>query len=417
MPARSGGVALRLQDVDLLDPDTFVEGVPYDQFALLRREAPVFRHPEPGAPGFWAITKHEDIVNISLDPQTFSSAHKGSLMIDPPEDAMAVMRMLLINQDSPQHTKYRRLVSRAFTPRMIRALEPHIREVTAQIIDRIAPRGECDFVTDVAAELPLQAIVEMMGVPLEDRHRVFEWSNKMIGHDDPEYAVDPDTPRLASLELYQYAHGLAAERRRRPRDDILSVLLQADVDGEALSEPEFDAFFLLLAVAGNETTRNTISGGLLALIEHPDQRQRLQADPTLMPAAVEELLRWVTPVMQFRRTATRDTVLRGQKVREGDKIILYYPSGNRDEDAFPEPDRLDLGRTPNDHVAFGPGGPHFCLGANLARLEIRVMFEELLSRLPDIELAGPVERLRSNFINGIKHMPVRFTPEEASRGG
>lgn len=248
---------------------------------------------------------------------------------------------------------------------------------------------------------------------------VFNWSNRMIGAEDPEYAgsIAMEDARQASLELYMYANRLAVERKNNPRGDIVSSLLQADVDGEALAEPEFDAFFLLLAVAGNETTRNTISGGMLALIEHRDQAERLRRDRSLMPTAVDEMLRWVSPVMQFRRTATRDTEIRGQKVREEDRVVIYYASANRDEEVFPDADVFDVSRAPNDHVAFGPGGPHFCLGANLARLEIRVIFEELLHRLPDIGLAGPIERLRSNFISGIKHMPVRFAPpKEPHRG-
>ena len=408
---RNEAPAAAQADMDLVNPDSFVDGVPHDVFKLLRAEAPVYWHPEPDGTGFWTITKYDDVVTVSLDPATFSSAKKGAFLWDAPEEAAPILKMLLINQDAPAHTKYRRLVSRAFTPRVIRSLEPHIREVTGQIIDRVAAKGQCDFVTEVAAELPLQAIVEMMGVPTEDRHKVFEWSNQMIGHDDPEYATSPDVPTRASLELFSYANQLAMERKKNPRDDIISVLMEADVDGAELSEAEFDAFFLLLSVAGNETTRNATSGSMLALIEHPDQRARLIADPSLMPTAVDEMLRWVSPLIQFRRTATRDTEIRGQKIREGDKVVMYYPSANRDEDVFPDADRFDIGRTPNEHVAFGPGGPHFCLGANLARLEIRVMFEELLRRLPDMELAGPVQRLRSNFINGIKHMPVKSTPE------
>lgn len=403
--------ATTLAGVDILNPDVYARGVPHDTFRLLRREAPVYWHPEPEGGGFWAVTKYDDVVTVSMDPATFSSALQGSLIEDPPVDALPVMRSLLINQDPPRHTKYRRLVSKGFTPAMVRRLEPHIRELTGRIIDRVAPWGHCDFVTDVAAELPLQVIVELMGVPLEDRHRVFDWSNRMLGNADPEYSGSVQEARRASLELYAYANELASRRKRDPQNDLVSVLMRADVDGEALSEAEFDAFFMLLAVAGNETTRNAIAGGMLALIQHPEQRARLLADPSLLPLAVEEMLRWVSPVIHFRRTATRDTELRGQRIRRGDKVVIYYASANRDEDHFPNGDVFDVGRTPNEHVAFGPGGPHFCLGANLARLEMRIMFEELLRRLPDMELAGPVQRLRSNFINGIKHMPVRYRPQ------
>ena len=274
----------------------------------------------------------------------------------------------------------------------------------------MAAKGQCDFVSEVAAELPLQAIAELMGIPLADRHLVFNWTNRLIGFDDPEFQASWDDAKLAAAEMYMYANQLAAERRDRPGDDLVSVLMNAEVDGERLTELEFDLFFVLLAVAGNETTRNLISGGMLALIEHPEQRARLLANPSLMPTAVEEMLRWVSAVIEFRRTATRDTELHGQKIREGDKVIIYYISANRDDERLPRADRFDVGRTPNDHLAFGIG-EHFCLGSNLARLEIRVMFEELLRRLPDIELAGPVDRLRSSLINGIKRMPVTFTPE------
>ena len=232
----------------------------------------------------------------------------------------------------------------------------------------------------------------------------------MIGFDDPEFHTSPEDGRVAATEMFMYAHGLATERRARPKSDLVSVLMGAEVDGERLTEADFDGFFILLSVAGNETTRNLISGAMLALIEHPEQRARLIADPALIPVAVEEFLRWVSPLIYFRRTLQADAVVGGQQMREGDKVAVYYPSANRDERVFEHGDVFDVGRSPNPHLAFGGGGPHFCLGASLARLEIRCMFEELLARLPDIELAGPVQRLRSNFINGIKHMPVQFTP-------
>jgi cholest-4-en-3-one 26-monooxygenase len=295
---------------------------------------------------------------------------------------------------------------------MVSLLEPRIRTTTSQIIDRIAQKGACDFVTSVAAELPLQVIAELMGVPLEDRHQVFEWSNRLVGFDDPEYQTSFEDGKLAAMEMWMYANELAVRRKGKTGNDLVTVLINGAVDGETLSEIEFDSFFLLLAVAGNETTRNLISGGMLALIEHPEERARLVADPGLLPSAVEEMLRWVTPLIYFRRTVTRDTEIRGRKLCAGDKVAMYYPSANRDETVFPEPDRFDIGRTPNEHLAFGIG-QHFCLGASLARLEIRVIFEELLRRLPDIELAGPVRRLRSNFLNGFKEIPIRFTPERA----
>jgi cholest-4-en-3-one 26-monooxygenase len=401
---------MQLTEVDLCNPERFVDHVPHEMFARLRREAPVYWHPDPDGPGFWAVTRYDDVVRCSRDTRTFSSARKAVFFFDPAPEDLAQMQLMMVNMDPPKHTKLRSLVNKGFTPRMIARLEPRLRAITTTILDAVAERGRCDFVADIAAELPLQAIAELMGIPLEDRHLVFEWSNRLIGFDDPEFQQSLDDGKAAAAEMYQYANQLALKRRENPSDDLVSALMHGEVDGEKLSELEFDLFFLLLAVAGNETTRNLISGGMLALLEHPEQRARLLHEPRLVATAVEEMLRWVSPVMMFRRTATRDTDLRGQTIHEGDKVILYYVSANRDEDVFAEPNRFDVGRTPNDHLAFGIG-EHFCLGSNLARLEIRIMFEELLQRLPDIELAGPVERLRSSFINGIKRMPVCFTPE------
>ncbi len=400
---------MSLSDIDLYSQDLWEKGVPHAAFARLRAEAPVFWHPDPQGPGFWAVTKHADVITVSRDPRTFSSERRATFLFEPAEEDLQQMQLMMLNQDPPKHTKLRSLVSRGFTPRMISRLEPRIREQARLIVDKVAARGECDFVADIACELPLQVIAEMMGIPLEDRHKLFEWSNRLIGFDDPEFQTSLEDGKIAATEMYVYANQLAIERRQHPGDDLVSVLMNGEVDGQQLSELEFDLFFLLLAVAGNETTRNLISGGMLALIEHPEQRARLLADPSLIDTTVEEMLRWVSPVTHFRRTATRDTELRGHRIREGDKVVIYYISANRDEDVFAAPDHFDVGRTPNNHLAFGIG-EHFCLGSNLARLEIRLMFAELLRRLPDIELAGPVARLRSNFIAGIKRMPVRFTP-------
>ena len=398
----------------LIDPDHYAsEGPPHATFRQLRAEAPVSWHAGGVDGPFWAVTKYRDLFAVSLDQKTFSSARRGSIFRSWNEEEYEAQKGMLINRDPPEHTKYRRLVSMGFSGRMIRRLEEHVRAITGKIIDQVAHAGDCDFVASVSAELPLQVIVELVGVPMADRHRVLQWSNQMLAYDDPEYQLDPFTPKIAAAELFMYANELAADRAAHPRDDLASDLMHANVDGHGLSPEEFNSFFMLLLVAGNETTRNLVSGGLLALIEHPEQRARLQSNPALLPTAVEEMLRWVTPVNLFQRTATRDVELGGQTIREGDKVVLFYASANRDEDVFPDADCFDVGRDPNEHLAFGIG-PHFCLGANLARLEIMVMFEELLRRLPDIELAGPVERLRSNFINGIKRMPVRFTPERAA---
>ncbi|TML39644.1 MAG: cytochrome P450 [Actinobacteria bacterium] len=406
---------MELSEVDLVNRDTYVQGIPHEMFEVLRHEAPVFWHEEADGRGFWAVTRYQDVVAVNRDNELYSSARGSALIMDQPEDMLAQQRLMMLNMDPPMHTRYRLLVNKGFTPRTVGHLDERIRELTNDIIDRVSEKGSCDFVVDIAAELPLQVIAEVMGVPLEDRHKVFDWSNRMIGAEDPEYAVAPEAAMEASMELYAYANRLAAEKRASPSDDIISVLLHAEVDGESLSELEFDLFFLLLSVAGNETTRNLISHGMLALIEHPDQRARLLRDPSLLPGAVEEMLRFGTPVMHFRRTASRDTEIAGQPVAEGDKVVIWYVSANRDENVFPDPHRFDVERSPNEHVAFGGGGPHFCLGANLARMEIRALFDAVLRRLPDMELAGPVERLRSNFINGIKHMPVSFTPAPARR--
>jgi len=402
--------ALTLDDIDLSDPGLFVDSVPHDAFRLLRREAPVFWNPEVDGRGFWAVTRYHDLMAVSHDWNTFSSARGGVFMFDPDAQTQAEIGLMMINMDPPDHAKLRRLVKTGFTNRLLRQIEPHVRDLANEIIDGVCEKGQCDFVTEVAAELPLQVIAEIMGIPREDRHMIFDWSNRLIGFDDPEFQTSMDDGRIAASEMYAYSNQLVQERARKPGDDLVSIMMQAEVDGERLSELQFDIFFLLLAVAGNETTRNAISGGMLALMENPGERQRVLDDLSLVPTAVEEIVRCVSPVMYFRRTPTRDVELHGQKIPEGDKVLIYYISANRDEDVFPEPDRFDVGRTPNEHVGFGGGGPHYCLGANLAPLEIRVMFEELLRRIPDMQPAGPVTRLRSNFINGIKHMPVAFTP-------
>jgi cholest-4-en-3-one 26-monooxygenase len=399
-----------LADVDLSNLDTFVDHVPHEQFELLRREAPVFLHPGSELfPPYWCITKHSDIKLISGDWAEYSSERAGITLYEPTPEQIEQNRQMMLTMDPPRHTKLRLLVNKGFTPRMIGRLDQHIRDIAREIVDQVAERGECDFVVDVAAELPLQVIAEMMGVPDGDRHQLFDWSNRMIGSEDPEYKVTDAEAMQAATEMFVYANDLAAKKRAEPGDDIISALLQAEVDGERLTDLEFDLFFELLAVAGNETTRNLISHGMHFMFQYPDQWQKLLADRSLINTAVDEMLRFASPVMYMRRTAQRDLDLRGQHIKEGDPVALWYISGNRDEEVFDRPDEFDVSRSPNDYVVFGGGGPHFCLGANLAKLEIRVMFEEVLNRLPDIALAGDVQRLRSNFINGIKHMPVTFS--------
>jgi cholest-4-en-3-one 26-monooxygenase len=396
--------------VDLTDPDTFVGGVPHETFRRLRAEAPVAFHAERDGPGFWVVSKWADVRAVSLDQATFSSWKGGIMLRELGQDREEAQREMLTGMEPGRHGKHRRLVSGTFAPKVIRALEPRLRAVVTRTLDAVGPRGACDFVTDVACELPVIAICELLGVPIEDRAKIVAWSNAMVGMDDPEYADDPSGGPLAAMQLAMYANELAERRRLEPRDDIVSELLAAQVDGERLTEAEFNAFFLILAVAGNETTRNLISAGLWLLCEHPAERARVQADLGLLPTAIDEMLRYHPPVLHFRRTAVRDVVLRGQQIRDGDKVSIWYVSANRDEEVFPDPDRFDVGRTPNDHLSFG-FGPHFCLGAALAHLEARVMFEELFQRLPDVALAGPPVRLRANHIHGIKHLPVRFRPE------
>jgi cholest-4-en-3-one 26-monooxygenase len=392
-------------DIDLNDLDQFVRQVPHDIFTELRQRPPYWQD-EPGGPGYWNFTRYDDVVVINKDNQTYSSQRRTALIHEMPEEQLEQQRMMMLNMDPPLHTRYRLLVNKGFTPRMVGQLEDNARRMTGQILDRAMEKGEFDFVTDVAAELPLQVIADLMGVPQEDRHKVFDWSNRMVGSEDPEYQGAPEEAQMASMELFAYCHALTEQKKADPAEDLMSILTRVEVDGEGLSELEIDLFFLLLAVAGNETTRNLMAHGMLALLENPDQYKELVADPLLVPSAAEEMLRWGSPVMHFRRTLTKDTEINGFPVKEGDKVVIWYISANRDESVFTDPFRFDIHRNPNPHVAFGGGGPHFCLGANLARLEIKVMFDEIVRQLPGLQLAGPVERLRSNFINGIKHLPV-----------
>jgi cholest-4-en-3-one 26-monooxygenase len=396
---------------DLSSPDTFVPGVPFETFDRLRKEDPVYFHEEPDGPGFWCVTRYDDLVAVNRDNQLFSSNRKTALFMESDEEMLAQQRLMMLNMDPPMHTRYRLLVNQGFTPRRVTALKEDIRRRTNEIIDSVAEKGEADFVVEMSAELPLQVIADMLGVPQEERHLVFDWSNRMVGSQDPEYLQDPELAQNASMELYSYFNQLSAQRRIDPKEDLVTALLNAEVNGEKLDELELDLFFLLLSVAGNETTRNAISHGMVALSEHPDQKQRLIDDPSLVNSAVEEILRWSSPVMHFRRQATAPTQIGDQKIGEDEKVVFWHISANRDEAHFDDPYKFDVGRSPNEHVAFGGGGPHFCLGANLARLEMQVFFEELVKRLPDIEVSGEVQRLRSNFINGLKHIPVSFSKQ------
>jgi cholest-4-en-3-one 26-monooxygenase len=404
---------MTVAEVDLSDPTCFVAAVPHEWFAHLRDHDPVRWCPERAGPGFWSVTRYEDCVAVNRDWEQFSSS-LGTTLHDFDPETLAQQQLMMINMDPPLHTRYRRLVNRAFTPRTVRDLRARTEVLADSVIDAVCEQGEADFVEEVAAELPLLVLAELLGIPASDRRMVFDWSNRLVGSADPEYQASDTQVAEAALQVYAYADELLAARRRAPGSDILSDLVVAEVDGERLEPLELDLFFLLLMVAGNETTRNLISGAMAAFFTHPQQWSALGRDRSLLPSAVEEMLRWVSPVLHFRRTALGDCTLRGVDIAAGDKVVFWHASANRDPAAFEAPDHLDITRSPNPHIAFGAGGPHFCLGANLARMEAAVMFERLLDRLVDLEPDGDAERLCSNFLNGIKHLRVRFTPRPAT---
>jgi len=407
---------IRLGDIEQwMRPDR--EGI----FAKLRAEAPVSFHeeaelppeiPYPQGPGFWALTRFDDVMRVSRDPDGFHSAPSVNIGDIPPEIAEWLGSM--INMDAPKHTKLRLIVNRGLTPRQVAKIEENVREQAREIVDNVVNLGgECDFVSEIAAALPLQIICDMLGIPRTETKRIFELTNTILGVGDPEYASSLEDLMAAGMELFQYGLDLAQDRLDNPRDDITTTLMQAEIEDEngrhKLTTSELGSFFLLLVAAGNETTRNAISHGMLALTQHPDQRALWTADPDAVSnTAVEEIVRWATPVIHFRRLATRDAVVGGQEIKAGEKVVMFYNSANRDERAFPDPYKFDVLRTPNEHAGFGAGGPHFCLGANLARREIKLMFEELFRRLPDIEITGEPDMLQSAFIHGIKRMPCAW---------
>ncbi|TML08790.1 MAG: cytochrome P450 [Actinobacteria bacterium] len=404
---------MALPGIDLLDLDRFQRLEHHQMFKRLRAEDPVSWHDLPGGQGFWNVVRHADLIAVNRDTATFSSELGGVSILDPGEfgeqggvDPRGVMMLYM---DPPKHTRYRLLVNKGFTPRMIGLLEKYLKHRAVLIVDNIVERGSCDFVEDLASELPLQAIAEIMGVPQEDRKLLFEWSNRMIGIDDPEYAKGDDGMN-ASMELYVYVNDLAKKRKTDPRDDIVTKLINAEIEGDRLSEIEFDMFMMLLTVAGNETTRNTTAWGMWALMENGQQYKELGNNlDTMLDRAIEEILRWATPVYHFRRTATADTEFRGKEIKQGDKVVIWHTSADRDETVFDDPYSFDITRWPNEHIAFGGGGAHFCLGANLARMELRLIFREILERIPDMTMTAEPSMLRSNFIGGVKHLPVKYT--------
>jgi cytochrome P450 len=409
-----------LDDIDLVDPDTYVDGVPFAWFDHLREEHPVVWHPEP-APnaGFWAVTRYDDLTAVHMDWETYSS-EVGAVALEELDGEQLEIRKSMLETDPPRHTELRKICSRRFSARGVGKYEDWIRDVARSVLDRALPKGTFDFVGEISRELPIRFLCSIFTVPQEDAPQLITWGDKMIANQDPELSaavvdkVDTEAYRNlpfrspVALEVFAYADRQRDVRLAEPADDVIEALTVAQSEG-ILNEQEFHNYFSLLMIAGNETTRHTITAGMLALMENPDQLALLRDDPSLIPNATEEILRWATPVMHFRRTATRDTELRGQEIHAGDKVVTWYVSANVDPEVFPDPHRFDVTRTPNDHVTFGPGGPHFCLGAHLARLETKILFQELLPRLATIEPAGPVERIRSNFVNGVKRMPVRVT--------
>jgi cytochrome P450 len=403
--------ALALETLDVASPAHYERhGYPYREWAYLRRVAPVFWYERENVEPFWAIAKHADIVELGKQPELFLNAPRLAVFtLDLPPPPEGTTRHLL-TMDPPDHAKYRNVTSKRFTPRAVRTWEPEVRRITRDVIDDAGRSERVDFVRDVTARITIAVIAEMLGVPRSDWELLFRWTNEIIAPQDPEYQHG-QAPREvlegARLELFAYFQRLAEERRRRPGQDIVSAVANGEVDGGPLAPVELLSYYLLLVVAGNETTRNAMTGGLLAFLENPGEWKRLQEEPGLLSPAVEEIVRWTTPVIQFCRTATRDYELRGQKIRAGQSVCLFYPSGNRDEEVFPDGDRFRIDRHPNDHVGFGRG-EHVCLGAHLARLEIRCAFEELRARLVRAELAGPVERVRSSFVGGIKRVPLRW---------
>lgn len=407
---------------DVFDPWIYKQGIPHESFAYLRAHRPVCWQPEhpvadwPAGPGFWAVTRHADVTTVLKSSDTYSS-HLGATQIRDPDPAdLPFIRRMMLNMDPPEHGRLRRIVSRAFTPRRIERFGEQVAERARTLVDGVADRGVCDLTADVTDDFPLANLADLLGVPTSDRGLLLTWTNRIIGYQDPEHSepitdehgtpINPRSPS-ALADMFEYARGLAAYKREHPADDVMTSLATAELTGG-----ELEMFFFLLSVAGNDTVRSAGPGGVLAFATHPDQHRLLLERPELLDSAVEETLRWHPPVLSFRRTAIAGTVLAGQPIAEGEKVVVFHASANFDPDVFADPLRFDITRTPNQHVAFGDG-PHVCLGSHFARLQLRALYGELLWRLPEIEPAGPPDRLVSNFIHGIKHLPLRVTPAMA----
>ena len=395
-------------DINLISPETFAAtGHPWEQYAWLRKNAPVYWHDEPNGPGFWAITKYEDVRTISRLPKVFSSYETSVMLPDPDPMGLYAQRLMMLNMDPPQHDRFKLLVSRGFTPKNAPLLRPKIEELARDIVDAVLAKGECDFVTEIAGRLPSGLIAELMGMPRADGERLYDLTEIMHTNDD---AIAPPEIKMNAVgEMLGYAQSVADLKRQNPGGDLATILVNAEVDGDHLTDEEFQWFFLLLVNAGGDTTRNLLAAGLQLLLDHPDQRTKLMGDlDGLLGSAVEEMLRYCSPVTHFKRTAMQDTVVGGQSIKAGERVVMFYGSANRDEDIFENADTFDVARHPNPHVAFGAGGPHLCLGMHVARVELAVMFRELLTRMPHIEAGGPIERMHSSFIAGVHRMPIKY---------
>jgi cytochrome P450 len=437
-PDRTGRLVTMSSQTDaIVSPETYLTGIPYDTLTRLRNESAVVwmdepaQPPWPAGPGFWGVLRHAEIKQVMRDTATYSSYARATQIMDPPNQrTLDFVRQMMLNQDPPRHSRLRRMLAGAFTPRAVARLEDKISTWARELVDRVADDGQCDF-AELTADLPLQVLAEIFGVPQQDRWLLYDWSNRVIGYQDPEYATSakasadgstdmakramalrpqPDEhgvlpnqrTREGMPDLYAYAGELAEFKRGHPGEDVMSNLVAAGV-----TTGEFENMFWLFSVAGNETLRNALPGGLYALLSHPDEHRKVRADRSLLPGAVEEMLRWWSPVMRFRRTAAADTVLGGQEIRAGDKVVVWFSSGNRDERAFAEPDRFDVTRSSNDHLSFGHG-PHYCIGAHLAKAQMRALFSAVFDRLGEVEQSGELVRLRSNFQHGIKRLPISW---------
>lgn len=400
---------MNLTDIDIYNPDNYVASPPHEQFKLLRDQAPVHWHARPDGEGFWLVSRYEDVKQVSRDHETFS-AQRGFVLIDDlPEDILKQAQGQLLGMDPPGHGPLRRAVITRFTSRMLRELEPRVRQITQEILRGALDKPDCNFVYDVAGNLPTSVIGTMLGVPSDMWLQLRQWSDLQTSAEDPDIGAGPESTQQASIEMGTYGYQLAAERKGGAGDDLISMLINVEVDGHTITEEEFASLFIQITVAGNETTRSLIAGGMYELLKRPELYRQLEANPDQLPAAIEEMLRWTCPLNYFRRTATKDCVIGGQQIRENDRVVMSYLSANFDDTVFDDPYTFNIKRDPNPHLAFG-FGIHLCLGANLARLETRIFFEEFFKLFKGAELTGEARRIRSNLVNGLKDMPVRLQP-------